>query len=118
MRFSSLFLCTFLVLLFALIGNHTVFAAGTIPRDGLRLELMLATGAQDTSGNNRIVSATGVAPTYQLDPVYGVPYAQFGGSGGLKVNTAWTASGSDDFTVSMWTKIDPSVFDNQYAGYF
>ena len=60
---------------------YPTFAAGSIPRDGLRLELLLATGTQDTSGNNRIVSATGIAPSYQTDPVYGVPYAQFSGSG-------------------------------------
>ena len=108
---------TCIVFIFLFLLSVSTFAAGIIPRDWLRLELMLATGSQDTSGNGRIVSSTGIAPTYQVDPVYGVPYAQFGGSGWLKVNTAWTASGSDDFTVSMWTKIDPSVFDSQYAGY-
>lgn len=56
---------------------YPTFAAGSIPRDGLRLELILATGAQDTSGNKRPVTATGIAPSYQVDSVYGVPYAQF-----------------------------------------
>lgn len=78
----------------------SVSAAGTIPRDSLRLELSLATGSLDTSGNNRPVTATGVAPSYQIDPIYGVPYAQFSGSGGLRVNTAWSAT--DDFAISFW----------------
>lgn len=79
-------------------------AAWAIPRDALRLELLLATGAQDTSGNNRPITATGIAPTYQVDPLYGIPYAQFSGSGWLRVNTAWTAGAADDFSVSMWVK--------------
>jgi hypothetical protein len=62
-----------------LLGYSHTFAE--IPRDELRLELLLATGSQDTSGNNRLVTATGVAPSYQIDPVYGIPYAQFSGSG-------------------------------------
>jgi hypothetical protein len=73
-----LFSCLFLLNIAFI---YPTFAADSIPRDGLRLELLLATGAQDTSGNNRIVSATGIAPSYQIDPIYGVPYAQFSGSG-------------------------------------
>jgi len=92
------------LILFSIPLLHSVSAAGTIPRDWLRLELLLATGAQDTSGNNRPVTATGIAPTYQVDPVYGIPYAQFSGSGWLRVNTAWTAGASDDFTVSFWMR--------------
>jgi hypothetical protein len=59
----------------------SVFAAGTIPRDALRLELLFATGSRDSSGNARIVSSTGVTPTYQVDPIYGVAHAQFAGNG-------------------------------------
>jgi hypothetical protein len=59
----------------------SVSAAGTIPRDSLRLELSLATGSLDTSGNNRPVTATGTSPIFINDPIYGVPYAQFNGSG-------------------------------------
>ncbi len=77
--FSFFFL--FGILVSSVLSFSQAQAAGTIPRDGLRLELLLATGAQDTSGNNRPVTATGVAPSYQVDPVYGVPYAQFSGSG-------------------------------------
>ena len=49
----------------------------------------------------RIVSSTGVAPSYQIDPVYGMPYAQFNGSGGLRLNSGWTGI-NPDFTVSFW----------------
>lgn len=92
----------------------SVSAAGTIPRDGLRLELLLATGAQDTSGNNRLVTSTGIAPSYQVDSVYGMPHARFAGSGWLRINTTWSAGVSDDFAISMWIKIpDSNLVNNQ-----
>lgn len=94
------------------IFSASTFAAGTIPRDGLRLELLLATGSQDTSGNGRIVSSTGVVPSYQVDSTYGIPFAQFTGSGGLKVNTAWSASVYDDFTISFWSKPNLIALNN------
>ncbi len=94
---------TLFVLFFSCLFVVSTFAAGSIPRTDLRLELMLATGSQDTSGNNRVVTATGIAPTYQIDPTYGVPFAQFGGSGGLSVNTSWV-SATDNFTISLWMK--------------
>lgn len=97
-----------------LLGYSHTFAE--IPRDELRLELLLATGSQDTSGNNRLVTATGVAPSYQIDPVYGIPYAQFSGSGWLRVNTSWSAGASDDFSMSVWIKIsDNNLINNQSA---
>lgn len=86
----------------------SVSAAWPIPRTDLRLELMLATGSQDSSGNNRIVTATWVAPSYQVDPTYGVPFAQFGGNGGLRVNTAWSWSSNEDFTITLWTRVKKS----------
>ena len=100
-----------IILLSPYLFVNNTFSAGDIPRDGLRLELLLATGAQDTSGNNRLVTSTGVAPTFQIDSTYGVPHAQFLGSGGLNVNTSWSATSTDDFTLSIWVKVNPSVFD-------
>lgn len=86
----------------------TLHAAWVIPRTDLRVELLLATGSQDTSGNSRIVTSTGIAPVYETDSTYGVPYAKFNGSGGLKVNTTWSASWSSDFTISYWMKLSGS----------
>lgn len=118
MVFSRFFSCAMFVLFFLYFFVASTFAAGTIPRDGLRLELMLATCSQDTSGNNRVVTATGIAPVYQIDSIYGVPFAQFSGSGLLKVNTAWSATGSDDFTLSIWIKIvDADLSSNQVTNY-
>lgn len=112
MFFSKFRICIMLTLVSLSIFSVSTFAAGTIPRDGLRLELLMATGSQDTSGNGRIVSSTGITPTYQIDPLYGVPFAQFTGSGGLKVNTAWSASIYDDFTISFWSKPNLVALNN------
>jgi hypothetical protein len=81
----------------------SVSAAGIIPNTDLRLELRLATGSADTSGLSRIVTSTGIAPTYSVDSIYGIPNARFTGSGWLKVNTSWSSS-IDNFTVSFWMK--------------
>jgi hypothetical protein len=82
-----------------------LYAAWAIPRTDLRLELLLATGSQDTSWNNRIVSFTGAVPTYETDSVYGISYAKFNGNGGYRVNTSWSATSSNDFSFSFWMKL-------------
>lgn len=84
-------------------------AAGNIQRNDLRLELLLATGSLDTSENARVVSSTGIAPIFVTDSQYGISYAQFSGSGWIRVNTSWGGTQSDDFSMSFWTKINPST---------
>lgn len=81
----------------------STFAAGVIPRSDLRLELLLSTWSQDTSGNNRVVTSTWAAPIYETDSVYGISSAKFNGGGGLLVNTSW-ASTTDNYTISFWVK--------------
>ena len=104
-----------IILLSPYLFVNNTFSAGDIPRDGLRLEMLLATGAQDTSGNNRAVTSTGIAPTFQVDPTYGVPHVQFSGSGGLKVNTSWSAT--DNFAVTFWVAINPNTLQNNTIGH-
>jgi hypothetical protein len=94
----------FFILLWSLaIGS--VSAAGVIPRGSdLRLELSLATGAVDTSGNNRPVSTATLAPTYETDPQYNISVAKFRDTSWLRVNTAWNPAGPDDLAISFWIK--------------
>ncbi len=109
MRYSSL-VSVFLWFLSLSIFSSS-FAAGNIPRDSLRLELLLATGSTDTSGNNRIVTSTWLAPVYATDTSYGIPHAKFA-SGGLRINTAWVAAWADDYSISFWIKLWQSDLKN------
>ncbi len=86
----------------------SVLAAGEIPRNDLRLELILATGAVDTSWLSRIVTHTGLTPTYSVDSVYGISHAKFAWSGGLQSITGWSWSQVDDFTLSFWVRVRSS----------
>ena len=81
MVFPGFFFRTLLVLLFSYIFGVSAFAAGSIPRTDLRLELMLATGSQDTSGTNRVITTSGSAMTFLNDTTYGIPFGKFTGSG-------------------------------------
>lgn len=99
-RIFYLFLVIFVTSVWNLV---CVSALWSIPNTDLRLELILATGSTDTSWLSRIVTSTGIVPTYSVDSVYGIPNARFTGSGWLKVNTSWSSS-VDNFTVSFWVK--------------
>ncbi len=92
--------------------------AASIPTTDLRLELLLTTWALDTSGINRIVTATGWAPQYKVDATTGVPFAQFGGSWGLTAITWWNWTNLDDFTISFWVKVRPQDFPGSGSTYF
>ncbi|MBP9812367.1 hypothetical protein KBC86_03220 [Candidatus Gracilibacteria bacterium] len=70
---------------------------------------MLATGSQDTSGTNRVITTSGSAMTFLNDTTYGIPFGKFTGSGGLRVNTGWS-SASNDFTVSFWMQNNTGSF--------
>lgn len=92
--------------------TYTLQAAWPIPRDGLRLELMLATWTRDTSGNNRPVTLTGVNPSYGTDSSYNsVQYAQFNW-GGITANSSWIGTSSADYTFSFWMKLPSSLLQN------
>ena len=68
-------------IVFMLFSCFQVSAAGNLQRNDLRLELLLSTGALDTSDNSRATSSTGIAPRFVTDSQYGISYAQFSGSG-------------------------------------
>ncbi len=82
--------------------------ASVVPRDELRVEMMLSANSNDTSSTPKVVTATGNAPAFLVDGIYGVPYAKFSGTWGLRVTTGWNGTSTDNFTVSFWVKVKKS----------
>lgn len=102
----------FLILLWS-VAIWSVSAAGEIPRGSdLRLELSLSTWAVDTSGNNRPVSITTLAPIYETDSQYNISAARFRDTSWLRVNTAWNPASADDLAISFWIKKPEPISQN------
>lgn len=99
--------CLLVGCIFFIFSTISIWFANTLPREDLRMELLLATWAIDTSGLSRPVNQIGTWPQYKIDPTYNMPFAQFGWSGGIMAITGWNGSNIDDFTLSMWVKVKP-----------
>ncbi len=93
-------------LMLLILSLENLFAED-IPRDSLRIELLLETWSSDTSWLWRLVTSTWLAPEFKIDGTSGVSYAQFSGSGWITAVTGWNGSSTDDFTLSLWVKVRP-----------